>query len=113
MNTQSGIKEQKRKLIEEINQHLEQEDASLQSALRKAIRLADLCGEMEYKMLFELHLDGVDPNGTGGTRVSKWHDQNVQPKWDIGKTFFQDRDVCGQTNGSSLSKIEHILEEVR
>ena len=112
MNSQSGIKEQKRKLVEEINQHLEQ-DTSLQPAVRKAIRLADLCKEVEYRMLFELHLDGVDPNGTSGTRVPKWHDQNVQPKWDILKAFFEDRDVRGQTNGSSISKIEHILEEVR
>lgn len=110
MDVQGRAKERKLKLIEEINRYLEHDADSLQPALRKAIRLADICGDVEHRMLFELHLDGAD---LGSTRVQKWHDQSVQPKWEIDKAFFEDRAMNGGANKSSLAQLEHILQEVR
>jgi hypothetical protein len=113
MTTQSYSREHKLKLIEEINRNLEEEDGSLKPAVHKAVRLADLCGDVEYRLLFELHLDGADLNGNSGTRVEKWHDQGIHPKWDITEAFYGDRAVPGGATASSLTTLEHILQEVR
>jgi hypothetical protein len=65
---------QKHKIMEELNNLLDQGSAPLSSIVRKAARLANLCREHEYRLLFDLHLDGFDPDGTSGTRIPKWPD---------------------------------------
>lgn len=98
-------------LIEEINRDLEKPEASLASILRKAARLAGLCGEIEYRMLFGLHLDGAVP--IAGTRIEKWPDPQKYPKWNIVEAFTEDRTVeSGKTNGAPLEQMELFPKRV-
>lgn len=113
MNIDNSVETRKWKLIEEINDQLEHGGAPASLIVPKAIRLADLCGDFEHRLLFELHLDGYDPDGGSGTRIRKWHDQSLQPKWNIVDAFYEDRHSKGRSHGASLQEIEHILSEVR
>jgi predicted nucleotide-binding protein len=106
----NSVELQKQKLVEEINLGLEQQ-GSLIPVLRKAIRLAKLCQELEYQSLFEIHLDGVSP--VAGVRTQKWPDQ-VKPKWNYVKALFEDRAVDKENlQGFSVEKLEAVLGEAK
>lgn len=103
--------EQKRILIDEINQLLEQGGTPLTPILRKAVRLADLCGALEYRTLFDLHLDGYDPNQKIGFRVQRWPDPQIKPKWNITETFQEDRSAGdNKMQQAPLEQIEILIE---
>lgn len=103
---------QKQRLVDDLNAGLEQTGASLVPLLRKAIRLAKLCQDLEHQLLFELHLDGASP--VGGIRVQKWPDQRIKPKWDIFQAFSQDRAVeNGQIQGDSIEHLESMIAELK
>jgi|ERR1700752_1111580 len=103
---------QKQKLVEEINAGLEQTGGSLVPVLRKAVRLAKLCQELEYQLLFELHLDGVSE--VGGLRIQKWPDPAINPKWNIVEALMQDRASRGdQIQGASVERIEALIAGVK
>ena len=69
-------------LILEINQLLENEAGSLIPLVTKAVRLANLCNDVEHRFLFEVHLNGV--KGT-----IKWP-KNQKPRWDVAKAMRDD-----------------------
>lgn len=104
---------QKQNLINEINNILESPNADLPSIVRKSQRLARLCNEEEYSLLFDLHLDGYDPDTDSGVRVQKWTDINKKPKWDVTKIFYQDR-ACsnGLSLGIPLEQIDFRINEI-
>lgn len=79
----------KRRLVDEIYHLLEHNSSQVSSILKKAIRLAEACGDMEHRLLFDIHLDGVDLTGASGARIEKWPDPNQQPKWDILPHFYK------------------------
>lgn len=110
-----SFQDQKIRLLEEIHEQLDQKGSSLVPIVRKAARLAHLCGDEEYRCLFDLHLHGVDPNNsTQGSPISEWADKNRLPKWDIGKAFFHDRKgPDGKVFGGSLEALETILDEFK
>jgi predicted nucleotide-binding protein len=103
--------ERKQKLIEEIYALLEERHGSLVPILRKAIRLARLCGELEYQILFEIHLDGVSLDG--GSRAQKWP-QSVEPKWNYFIALAEDRaSGDGNIQGGSIEQIETLLAGIK
>jgi hypothetical protein len=61
MGTAASTRIRKRELLDGLNSALESEGTPLDAILRKAILLAQLFDEQEYKLLFQTHLDGVDP----------------------------------------------------
>lgn len=87
---------QKQKLVDEINDVLERRTGSLTSAVRKAARLALLCNDHEHRMLFDMHLNGVNPNNLENMQIPKWPDQNLPPKWDVITAFMHDRVLEGK-----------------
>lgn len=95
-------------LILEINHLLGSETGSLVPLVTKAIRLADLRNDAEYKFLFELHLNGVD-----GT--IQWP-KNQKLRWDVGKVLCDDRrtmhsdqsDKNKNVTVHSLQQLEHL-----
>ena len=70
-----------RALLDEISNMLDA-NKSLDSILGKAVRLAVLTDSIEYKKLFELHINGLDQSGKMSGPVKKWPSGRV-PKWDV------------------------------
>ena len=108
------------KLILEINHLLENETSSLIPLVTKAASLANLCDDAEHRRLFDLHLDGVDPNETSGGRIQKWPDKNQKPRWDVAEALLQDRrppqdrDQSGErVSGHSLQQLEYIRDSLK
>src|SRR5258705_13119375 len=88
----------KSELLAEVNLLLESEGPeSVVSLLRKAIRLAQMCDEHEYKVLLESHLMGIDPSveGVHDERVQIWPYPDRQPRFDVVKMLFEDRRIGG------------------
>jgi hypothetical protein len=103
----------KRQLVEEINLLLDDSNSQVSSIIRKAIRLADLCGDLEYRLLFDIHLDGADLTGSSGSRIEKWPCSDKKPKWDVTAAFYEDRLAPnGQSVGISLNEIESKLRQI-
>lgn len=103
---------QKSELLAEVNRLLESEGPeSLVPLLRKAVRLAQMCDEHEYKVLFESHLTGVDPSvkGVRDNRVQIWPYPERQPRFDVAKMLFEDRRIGG---GKIDGKPAHSIVEV-
>ena len=88
------------KLILEINQLLENEAGSLIPLVTKAVRLANLCNDVEHRFLFEVHLNGVE-----GT--IKWP-KNQKPRWDVAEAMCDDRRMS-LPSGQSDKGISPIL----
>lgn len=102
-----------RQLVDEINLLLEDGGTQVSSIIRKAIRLAALCGDQEHRLLFDAHLDGADLTGSSGSRIEKWSDSNKPPKWDVTAAFYEDRSAPnGQSVGISLNEIESRLRQI-
>lgn len=99
-------------LIAEINRQLD-EHGALTPIVRKASRLAQLIGDMEHRILFDLHLDGADPSESFGTRIQPWADPNVQPKWDVVSGFLQDRALPDGRQALPLEQLEMLIERMR
>src|SRR5690242_10701031 len=102
---------QKQKLVDEINDALEQTNGSLVPVLRKSIRLAKVSGDLEHQLLFELHLDG---SPVAGFRGQKWPDPNLKPKWNITTAFMDDRRADDeQILGSSVERLEALIADTK
>jgi hypothetical protein len=84
-----------REVLDELNLLLETPQDSLVPMLTKATRLAELCGEHEYKLLFQFHLNGVNPKESSprDERVETWPDANKQPRFDVAKMMMADRKI--------------------
>jgi predicted nucleotide-binding protein len=99
-----------RDVLDEVNHLLETRQDSLVPLLTKATRLAELCEEHEYKLLFQSHLNGIDPQrGTPpqDRRVEIWPFPDKQPRFDVTKMLFTDRQLDGdQVQGAPLAVIE-------
>jgi hypothetical protein len=78
-------------LITQIHSLLDKQDSPLAPILRRAIRLAVLCKKEEYKLLFDIHLDGIEIGKEG--RIEKWKDKNKIPDWYPIDAFYEDRKV--------------------
>ena len=104
---------QAREVLDEINHLLETEQGSIVPMLTKATRLADLCGEHEYKLLFQFHLAGIDlqDHSPRDKRVETWPDPGKQPKFDIIKMMEADRRISeGKMSGDPVHVIEHKVD---
>lgn len=98
---------QKRLLIDEINSALEQKDSLLTPIVRKAARLASLCNDIEYRTLFDFHLEGCNSNNQLVFRGQS------SPKWDIVTAFKEDRDSMeNKIDVSPLEHIEYLVERI-
>jgi hypothetical protein len=87
--------------------------AAITPMVRKAARLAELMGDMEHRVLFDLHLDGFDPSGSSGTRVQPWPDPNVQPKWNVVGAALDDRAEPEGRQGLPLEQLETLVQRMR
>lgn len=99
-------------LILDINQLLESETGSLVPLVTKAVRLANLRDDTEYRFLFEVHLNGVE-----GT--IKWP-RPQKPRWDVGMAVCNDRrplqgsDQPGKRiDYRSLQQLEYIQNSLK
>jgi hypothetical protein len=104
-----------RKLIDTLQDVLAQDSNSLTAILPQAIRLATLTDSPEYRLLFEMHLNGV-PNPKDGSvpAVTPWPDQARVPKFDIVKASLDDRLTSeGLVQSLSVAEIELTLRETR
>jgi hypothetical protein len=101
-------------LLNEINRLLDNHSGSLVPLVTKAARLANLCDDTEHKLLFEIHVDGLDNNNPSGGRFQKWPDKNRKPKWDVVEAFCSDRRTLErQTQGHSLQKLEYMRNSIK
>lgn len=99
----------KKNLIDEIYNLLDKPNESLASILRRAIRLAVLCDKEEYKILFDIHLDGVKLGEKG--RIEKWKDENKTPVWHPIDAFLEDRKVSdGKALTAPIEEVENSLK---
>jgi hypothetical protein len=103
------------RLIHEILNALEGTSGiPLTSVVRKAVRLAALCDEPEYRLLFQHHIDGFLMKGAVRSSVQKWGDKSQQPKWDIKKAYAEDRAVDSETTQDlPLEQLEQLLTEAK
>jgi Predicted nucleotide-binding protein containing TIR-like domain len=106
----------KQRLIDEINQMLEHGSGSLTSVLRKATRLAELCGDHEHRIIFDLHLKGVDPQNLDKTQLPQWPSKDLKPKWNVLLAFGNDRSTGdGNIQAAAIETLEvqsAMLQEV-
>src|SRR5437868_6657432 len=101
-------------LIGEINAHLEHGDGTLSSIVRKAARLAHLCGDSEHRMLFDMHLNGINPNDLSNVQIQKWPSKDIKPKWDFVLAFKNDRALtAGNIVPLSLENLEFKYEMLK
>jgi predicted nucleotide-binding protein len=101
-------------LIKEINLLIEQTDNSIIPIVTKAIRLASLCEEEEYRLLFELHLNGITADELEEPRIQKWSDYEKKPKWNLITALFQDRAMQDKKFQSlPLSQLELMRERLK
>src|SRR3712207_1925304 len=77
----------KRKLIERINQQLAQDNPQLTPIVRDAARLALVCREHYYYMLFQAHVSSALP--TGDQLAPPFQDETLRDK--VLKDFQSDR----------------------
>src|SRR5947209_7576661 len=98
----------KQLLIQDINDLLEQPSSLLTPIVRKASRLAQLCNQLKYQALFELHLDGLSDSAS---RISKWPATDREPSWDYAKAFCNDRTtIDGYVTPIPLEQIETAIQ---
>ena len=98
-------------LLSDLHQALASNER-LEALLIRAIRLANLTGEFEYRLVFELHLNGVSETA-GAQSISQWPDGGQKPKWNPVTAVFADRSVSSdKMRGDSVSGIEHLLLEL-
>src|SRR3990172_5799901 len=100
-------------LVSEILQALESDlDPPLTPLARKAARLARLRGEEEYRLLFELHIDGLEI-GHKSRRLQKLPKGRKQ-QWDVVEAFNDDRTVGPEAvQGLPLERLEFYFNEAR
>jgi predicted nucleotide-binding protein len=81
--------------------------------VRKAVRLAELCDEPEYRLLFQLHIDGMAKEESPRTSVQKWRDPSRTPKWEPMEAWIEDRTLPNkQVQGLPLEQLEDIARMV-
>lgn len=99
-------------LLSEINQLLDNDTEYLLPLLNKAARLASLCGDIEHRVLFETHIEGIDLSKSSGDRIQKWS-ENREPRWDIINAFYSDRRMSnGKVQIQSLQQLEYIKKGI-
>ncbi len=107
------LSEQK-KLIEEILSSLESDkDVSPLYVLRKAVRLAEISNEPEFRLLFQYHIDGWSRSFPRRTSAQKWNVPQ-KPKWDALEVAMEDRtNADGMVQGLSILEIEEIRKNIQ
>jgi hypothetical protein len=102
-----------RVLLDEISNMLDA-NKSLESILGNAVTLAVLTDDIEYKKLFELHIDGFDRSRKWSGPVKKWPSGRLS-KWDVVDAFFSDRKEMQGENiqTHSLSHLEFLFNKIR
>jgi CAP12/Pycsar effector protein, TIR domain len=104
------------KLLDEIAAQLESgEESPLSPIVRKAARLAAMLGENEYRLLFQVHLDGLEGNDHP-PRVQPISEKEQKRRLDVA--FIADRTTSnGKVSAHPVPLIEDLLrtlhEEVR
>jgi hypothetical protein len=100
----------KTRLIDEINTHLEHGGIPLSSIVRKAVRLAQICGQQEYRMLFDMHLIGLRTNEKN-IQVPKWPNDAGPPQWNVVEALLVDRALPDKGMiSASLEEMESVYE---
>jgi predicted nucleotide-binding protein len=102
-------------LVNEILSALESPDNfPLTPIVRKAVRLAELCDEPEYRLLFQHHIDGIAKERSLRTSVQRWSDPSRLPKWDLIKAWMDDRAIDAEAiQGLPLDQIENLVKTVQ
>jgi archaellum component FlaC len=100
---------QKREPIEEIKLKLAQDNSPLAPIVQDAMRLALLCKEHYYYMLFHSHLDGGLPKGD--YLVSTFQEESLREK--VLKAFESDRTWSLTPFGGSLQHMEEQLQNIQ
>jgi predicted nucleotide-binding protein len=100
------------RLISEVNNLLNDDSSSLLPLLNNAARLAGMCGDMEHKILFDIHIKGFKLNESGAWIKNQWP-KGQTPKWDIAGAFKNDRiQADGNITGHSVQQIEFLKKEI-
>jgi hypothetical protein len=108
------LQDQKANLIAELHRLIDQTDASLTPVVRRASRLATLCDEEEYRLLFDMHLNGVDETDLKSSPIPKWSSPTRRPAWNLVDAFNYDRAAPdGKVFLGPLEHLESILHTVR
>lgn len=104
----------KETLIQEICELLDSSPrSSIVPIVQKTTRLAAITDQEEYRLLFDLHLDGIDLERRE-TAHKKWPDSSRKPKWDPITAFFEDRRVTGDRSQSlPLAQLEEVAKDLR
>jgi hypothetical protein len=100
---------QKRELIEVIKQQLTQDNPPLTPIVHDAARLALICQEYYYYMLFQAHLNGALPKGE--YLASAFQEETLREK--VSKAFEGDRTWSLTPFGGSLQHIEEQLQNIQ
>lgn len=100
----------KENLLHEISDFLTSyPKTSLAPVLQKAIQLASVLRMEEYRLLFQIHLDGVQQEEKGPTRFQPWSNPEKTPKWDVPSAFHSDRAANEKTLGHGIRQLERII----
>lgn len=111
---ENSLANEKKKLLQEIFSLLEEDKfVSLLPVLRKAVRLANLLDEQEYRFLFQRHIDGWPSGKQPRTSVQKWTSEKA-PRWDVLKMAIEDRTGSdGMVQLLSIIEIENIQRGIK
>ncbi|MCP4546667.1 MAG: nucleotide-binding protein [bacterium] len=94
------------KLLEQITEALEsQPPGMLTPIVRKAVRLAQLCGEKEFQLLFEMYLEDFRPGKATESRNEHRRRLSSNARWQPGDVYAED----WRTNDGHV--VVHALEE--
>jgi predicted nucleotide-binding protein len=100
-----------RDLVSDLQQELTFKTGTLVPLLTRAVRLAHLVDEPEYRLLFEFHLSGISMTSTLPS-VTPWTQKSGKPRWDPVQAYFEDRALPdGKLHGADLASIEFMLRE--
>ena len=111
---ENSLANEKNRLLQEIFFLLEEDKfVSLLPVLRKAVRLANLLDEQEYRFLFQRHIDGWPSEKQPRTSVQKWTSEEA-PRWDVLEMAIEDRTgLDGMVQSLSIIEIENIQKGIK
>lgn len=102
-------------ILNEVLQGLESSQAiPLTPIVRKAARVAQFYGEIEYQVLFQMHLGGFDKQSGIEAETLKLYQGLKEPKWNPGLAFIADRSFRkGGVQTVPLEQLETIYQGIR